>query len=65
MAEVGRGNFDFSVLVAEAGRAGCEWFIVEQDVTPGDPFDSLERSFRYVRDRLVADDHLVARDAEA
>lgn len=53
MVEVGTGNLDFSTLVAEAERAGCEWFIVEQDATPGDPFDSLERSFRYVRDHLV------------
>jgi sugar phosphate isomerase/epimerase len=53
MAEVGTGNLDFSVLVPEAERAGCEWFIVEQDVTSGDPFDSLEHSFRYVRDNLV------------
>jgi sugar phosphate isomerase/epimerase len=56
MVEVGTGNLDFSVLVPEAERAGCEWFIVEQDVTPGDPFDSLEHSFRYVRDNLVARD---------
>lgn len=54
MAEVGTGNLDFSVLVAEAERAGCEWFVVEQDVTPGDPFGSLAHSFRYVRDNLVA-----------
>jgi hypothetical protein len=39
--------------VAAAERVGCEWFIVEQDVTPGDPFDSLERSFRYVQSELV------------
>ena len=53
MAEVGQGNLDFHVLVAAAERVGCEWFIVEQDITPGDPFDSLERSFRYVQSELV------------
>ena len=53
MAEVGQGNLDFRRLVAAAERVGCEWFIVEQDVTPGDPFDSLERSFRYVQSQLV------------
>jgi hypothetical protein len=26
---------------------------VEQDITPGDPFESLERSFQYVSDKLV------------
>ena len=53
MAEVGYGNLDFRILVPEAERAGCLWFIVEQDITPGDPFDSLERSFRYVRDEVA------------
>lgn len=54
MTEVGSGNLDFPSLVTEAERAGCQWFIVEQDETPGDPFDSLERSFRYLRDEVVS-----------
>jgi sugar phosphate isomerase/epimerase len=54
MTEVGQGSLDFRTLVAEAERAGCGWFVVEQDITPGDPFDSLERSFRYVQNELVA-----------
>jgi sugar phosphate isomerase/epimerase len=53
MAEVGYGNLDFPVLVAAAERAGCKWFVVEQDFTPGNPFDSLEKSFRYVKEKLV------------
>jgi sugar phosphate isomerase/epimerase len=53
MTEVGQGNLDFRTLIADAERAGCQWFIVEQDITPGDPFDSLELSFRYVHDELV------------
>ena len=53
MTEVGYGNLDFPILVEGAERAGCRWFIVEQDITPGDPFASLERSFRYVTDKLV------------
>jgi sugar phosphate isomerase/epimerase len=53
MTEVGYGNLDFPILVEEAERVGCRWFIVEQDITPGDPFESLERSFRYVTDKLV------------
>jgi hypothetical protein len=32
---------------------GCQWFVVEQDFTPGNPFDSLEKSFRYVKEKLV------------
>jgi sugar phosphate isomerase/epimerase len=53
MTEVGEGNLDFRTMIADAERGGCQWFIVEQDITPGDPFDSLERSFRYVHDELV------------
>jgi sugar phosphate isomerase/epimerase len=53
MTEVGQGNLDFRTLIADAERGGCQWFIVEQDITPGDPFDSLELSFRYVKDELV------------
>ena len=53
MAEVGHGNLDFPTLTAAADKVGCPWFIVEQDFTPGNPFDSLELSFRYVRNKLV------------
>jgi sugar phosphate isomerase/epimerase len=53
MAEVGYGNLDFPVLVSEADKVGCQWFVVEQDFTPGNPFESLEKSFRYVKDKLV------------
>ncbi|MBV9489806.1 MAG: sugar phosphate isomerase/epimerase [Verrucomicrobia bacterium] len=54
MTEVGSGNLDLPAIVAEAERAGCEWFVVEQDETPGDPFDSLERSFQYARHALAS-----------
>ena len=53
MAEVGHGNLDFPTLVAVAEKVGCQWFVVEQDFTPGNPFDSLALSFRYVKEKLV------------
>jgi len=53
MTEVGQGNLDFRTLLADAESAGCKWFIVEQDFTPGDPFNSLEISFQCVRNELV------------
>ena len=52
-AEVGRGILDFRTIIATAEASGCQWFIVEQDTCPGDPFDSLEMSFRYIHDHLV------------
>jgi len=51
-AEIGQGNLDWPRIVAAAEGSGCEWFIVEQDVCPGDPFDSLKQSFEYIRTTL-------------
>ena len=52
-AEIGNGVLDFQTIIATAEASGCQWFIVEQDRCPGDPFESLEMSFRYIRDNLV------------
>ena len=48
-AEVGAGNLDIPAIIAAAEAGGCEWFIVEQDQCPGDPFESVAESFRYLR----------------
>lgn len=53
-AEVGNGNLDWKKIIAAADRAGCEWYIVEQDVCPGDPFESLRISLDYIGKKLVA-----------
>lgn len=50
--EIGQGTLPFAAIVAEAEASGCEWFIVEQDKCPGDPFESLARSFDYVKAHL-------------
>lgn len=52
-SEIGNGVLDFRSIVPAAEAAGCKWFIVEQDTCPGDPFDSLEMSFRYIKDNLI------------
>ena len=46
--EIGRGNLDFPAIIAAARRAGCQWYIVEQDECPGDPFESLRISYDYL-----------------
>lgn len=51
-AEIGYGNLDFPAIVAAADASGCEWFVVEQDTCPGDPFVSLEKSYRTMKDCL-------------
>jgi len=53
-AEIGYGNLDFPAIIAAADEAGCQWFVVEQDTCPGDPFVSLEKSYRTMRDCLCA-----------
>ncbi|MGI8907323.1 MAG: sugar phosphate isomerase/epimerase family protein [Candidatus Sumerlaeaceae bacterium] len=51
-AEIGNGNLNWRRIISTAERSGCEWFIVEQDTTPGDPFDSLKISFNYIKMKL-------------
>lgn len=53
MGEIGAGNLNFKKIVAAAEKSGCQWFIVEQDICPGDPFDSLAQSFDYIKAHLV------------
>lgn len=47
-AEVGSGNLDWTSILSTAEAGGCEWFIVEQDTCPGNPFDSIRQSFEYL-----------------
>lgn len=51
-AEIGFGNLDFPAIIAAADASGCEWFIVEQDTCPGDPFVSLEKSYKTMSECL-------------
>ena len=48
MAEIGSGNIDFASVITAAENSGCLWFVVEQDVCPGDPFDSVRMSYDYI-----------------
>lgn len=47
--EVGRGVIDFKSIFAHAGRAGVRHYFVEQDETPGSPFDSMKISIDYLK----------------
>lgn len=50
--EVGSGVIDFKPIFAKAKKAGMQYFFVEQDVTPGSPFDSIAKSFEYLKRTL-------------
>jgi sugar phosphate isomerase/epimerase len=49
MAEIGRGNLDFTEIVEQGQAAGCEWFVVEQDFCEGDPFTAIQVSLEYLK----------------
>ncbi|GAB3845877.1 sugar phosphate isomerase/epimerase [Hymenobacter terrigena] len=51
--EVGNGSIDFKKIFAHANEAGLQYFFVEQDITPGSPFDSAAKSLSYIKKNLV------------
>lgn len=51
--EVGNGVIDFKKIFAARQLAGLQYFFVEQDRTPGDPFDSIKQSIGYIKKTLV------------
>ncbi|HWZ04474.1 MAG TPA: TIM barrel protein [Mucilaginibacter sp.] len=52
-AEVGSGIIDFKAIFKHASKAGLKYFFVEQDICPGDPFDSITKSYNYIKTNLV------------
>jgi sugar phosphate isomerase/epimerase len=46
MAEVGEGNLNWPAILDACRESGVEWYAVEQDITPGNPFESLAISYR-------------------
>jgi sugar phosphate isomerase/epimerase len=52
-AELGNGTLPLPEIVQAAEAGGCRWYIVEQDVCPGSPFDSIAASFAYIKANLA------------
>ena len=46
--EVGGGALDFPAILAAARAAGVRHYFVEQDQTPGDPVESLRKSYAFL-----------------
>jgi sugar phosphate isomerase/epimerase len=46
--EVGSGMVDVPAVLKAASTAGVKHYFVEQDSTPGNPIDSLRKSFEYL-----------------
>lgn len=51
-SEIGYGTLNWKSIIGEAEAAGTQWYIVEQDTCPGDPFDSLKLSFDWIKGNL-------------
>jgi sugar phosphate isomerase/epimerase len=47
--EVGNGVIDFAAIFKKAKQSGMKYFFVEQDICPGSPFDSIEKSITYLK----------------
>lgn len=47
-AEVGSGTLDFKAILAAGADTGIEHMFVEQDQTPGDPLESIKKSYAYL-----------------
>lgn len=52
-AEVGSGTIDFKRIFAAQKTAGLKYFFVEQDKCPGSPFDSITKSYNYIKSNLI------------
>jgi sugar phosphate isomerase/epimerase len=51
--EVGNGIIDFKEIFTHTKEAGLQYFFVEEDKCPGDPFDSIAQSISYIKKNLV------------
>ena len=52
-AEVGTGTVDFKKIFADASEAGVKYAFVEQDQIYIDPFQSIQKSYDYVKRNLL------------
>jgi len=51
--EVGNGIIDFKKIFTKAKKSGLQYFFVEEDKCPGDPYDSIAQSISYIKKNLV------------
>lgn len=52
--EVGNGVIDFKAIFKKRKESGLKYFFVEQDICPGSPFDSIEKSINYLKQQKLA-----------
>ncbi len=50
--EVGEGNLNWPKIIEAAKDAGTKWYLVEQDICPGDPLESAKISYDNLKKML-------------
>ena len=48
-AEIGQGNIDWDDVISVCEEAKVEYALVEQDICDGDPFESLSKSYNFLK----------------
>lgn len=51
--EVGNGVIPFKEIFKHQKKSGLDYFFNEQDICPGDPFNSITQSYTYIKNNLV------------
>lgn len=50
-AEIGSGNLDWDEIIDACNETSAKYALVEQDTCDGDPFDCLEKSYRFLNQK--------------
>ena len=53
MASIGSGTLDWERIFEAAEAAGVQWYVVEHDADVVDPFDSFEKSMKFLRNHFI------------
>ena len=53
ITEIGNDNMNWAGMLESAEKAGVKYFVVEQDIWPGDPFDSIKQSSEYLHKNFM------------
>ncbi len=48
ITEIGSDNMNWAGILETADKAGVKYYVVEQDIWPGNPFDSIKQSSEYL-----------------
>jgi len=53
ITEIGNGNIWWEGVLETAEKTGVKYYVVEQDIWPGDPFDSVKQSSEYLHKHFM------------